>query len=115
MRVVVRGAREALPLAVLVGALPTRAFVPVVPASDCLDVRDAGIGGGPMDVLLAPPTLGLGFEVVDVGRVVDGVLVLGVDAPDVAADVSCLVGDFVGDYPRISNAVLFQVYIPYPK
>jgi len=73
--------------------LPT----PVPPASEGLDVRDAGTAGGPIEVRL-PPTLGRGFVIVmDGGLAFDGVPVLGVDVLDVAAD-SCFVGDFVGDY-----------------
>ena len=66
------------------------------PASDGLDVRAAGVGGGPIEVLF-PPTLGLGFENVTEGFFVfEGVPVRGVEAFDVAAD-NCFVGDFVGD------------------
>jgi hypothetical protein len=96
--VVVRGARDARLLVVRVGAPLSLALFPEVPASDCLDVLEAGIGGGPMDVLLAAPTADRGFDDVDGARVIEGVPVLGVDAPDVAADASCFVGDFVGDY-----------------
>jgi len=73
---------------------------PAVPTNDCLDVLDAGIGGGPIDVRL-PLMPGRGFEVdVDGTRPFEGVLVLGEDVPDVAADASCFVGDLVGDYMR---------------
>lgn len=60
-------------------------------------MADAGFAGGPIDVRV-PPTLGLGFDFVMEGFLVafDGVPVLGVEAPDVAAD-NCFVGDFVGD------------------
>jgi hypothetical protein len=45
-----------------------------------------------------PLTLGRGLAVaVDGTRPFEGVLVLGVDAPEVAADASCFVGDLVGD------------------
>jgi hypothetical protein len=53
-----------------------------------------------MEVRL-PLMLGRGFEVdTDGTRPFEGVLVLGEDVPDVAADVSCFVGDLVGDYRR---------------
>jgi hypothetical protein len=46
-----------------------------------------------------PVILGRGFEVdTDGTRPFEGVLVLGEDVPDVAADASCFVGDLVGDY-----------------
>ena len=71
---------------------------PAAPDIDCLDVLEAGTGGGPIEVR-PPPTLGRGFEVAAGGtRPPDGVPVLGVDAADVPADASCFVGDFVGDY-----------------
>jgi hypothetical protein len=45
-----------------------------------------------------PLTLRRGFEAgADGTRPFEGVLVLGEDAPDVAADASCFVGDLVGD------------------
>lgn len=70
---------------------------PEFPVIDCLDVLDAGIGGGPIEVRL-PLILGRGFDVGAGGtRPFEGVLVLGEDVPDVAADASCLVGDLVGD------------------
>ncbi len=59
-------------------------------------VCEAGLAGGPIDVRLPPPTLGLGLAVMDGFRALEGVLVLGVEAVDVAAD-SCFVGDLVGD------------------
>jgi hypothetical protein len=73
---------------------------PAVPANDCLDVLDAGISGGPMEVRL-PLILRRGFEVgTDGRRPFEGVLVLGEEVPDVAADANCFVGDLVGDYRR---------------
>lgn len=76
-------------------------LVPVFegPVRDCLDVRDAGNAGGPIDVLF-PLILGRGFVIVIEGclELVDGVVVLGVDELEPVPDVSCLVGDFVGDY-----------------
>jgi hypothetical protein len=69
---------------------------PGPPARDCLDVRDAGTAGGPIEVRL-PLMLGRGFAVVaDGARVCEGVPVLGVEVAEVAAD-NCFVGDFVGD------------------
>jgi hypothetical protein len=45
-----------------------------------------------------PLMLGRGFKVdTDGTRPFEGVLVLGEDVPDVAADASCFVGDLVGD------------------
>jgi len=67
------------------------------PASDCLPVRDAGMAGGPIEVLV-PPTLGLGFDKVTEGVLaLEGVPVRGVEAFEFVAD-SCFVGDLVGDY-----------------
>lgn len=64
---------------------------------DCLDVLDAGTSGGPIEVRL-PLMLGRDFEVgTDGTRPFEGVMVLGEDVPDVAADASCFVGDLVGD------------------
>lgn len=73
---------------------------PRPPARDGLDVedvRDAGTAGGPIDVRF-PPMLGLGgFDVVmEGGRVVEGVVVLGVEAVDVTPG-NCFVGDLEGD------------------
>ena len=65
---------------------------PNPPAKDCLDVFEAGTAGGPIDVLV-PPMLGRGGldiviegGLVDVGRLVDGVLPRGVEAVEVAAE-----------------------------
>lgn len=45
-----------------------------------------------------PLMLGRGLAVTGGGtRPFEGVLVLGVDVPEVAVDASCLVGDLVGD------------------
>lgn len=83
----------------IVRVVPAANRVPgaVVPTDDCLDVRDVGTGGGPIDVRF-PATLGRGFVVdIDGTRPLDGVPVLGVDAAEVPADASCFVGDLVGD------------------
>jgi hypothetical protein len=70
--------------------------IPVPPAKLGLDVRDAGIAGGPIDVLLVDTGRGLGGGGIDAFREFEGVPVLGVEAVEVAAE-SCFVGDFVGD------------------
>lgn len=36
----------------------------------------------------------------------DGVVVLGVDAPDVAPEASCFVGDLVGDYNTLVSGMI---------
>ena len=88
------------PLVGRTGPGANRVLGPAVPANDCLDILDAGIGGGPIEVRL-PLMLGRGFEVdTDRTRPFEGVLVLGEDVPDVAADANCFVGDLVGDYRR---------------
>lgn len=85
------------PLVVLAGGADVLLPTLGPPASDGLDIRAAGAGGGPIEVLL-PPTLGLGFDNVTEGFLVfEGVPVRGVEAFDVTAD-NCFVGDFVGDY-----------------
>lgn len=79
------------------GPVPNLPPVPGAPAKDGLDIFDAGIGGGPIEVRL-PLTLGRGFEVdVVETRPFKGVLVLDVDVPEVTADASCFVGDLAGD------------------
>ncbi len=90
-------ASDVRPLAGRAAGGANRALGPAVPANDCLDVLDAGIGGGPIEVRLLL-MLGRGFEVdIDRTRPFEGVLVLGEEAPEVAADASCFVGDLVGD------------------
>ena len=93
-----RGANDGRELAVRVEVGAGFAPSPLGPDIDCLDVREAGTGGGPIEVRL-PLTLGRGFAVViDATRPLDGVPVLGVDVADVAPDASCFVGDLVGDF-----------------
>lgn len=68
-----------------------------MPKIDCRDVREAGIGGGPIDILF-PPTFCLVLVVVIEGtRPVEGVPVRGVEAAELVVDVSCFVGDLAGD------------------
>lgn len=87
---------------VLLGGAVVLFATPSPPARDCLEVFEAGTAGGPIDVLV-PPILGRGGldiviegGLVDVGRLVDGVVPQGVEAVEVAAE-SCFVGDLVGD------------------
>jgi hypothetical protein len=81
--------------------MPAGRFGVVV--DDCLEFRTVGFGGGGIDPLLAA-MLGL---VVEDCRVEEGVVfVRGVEAPEVAADPNCFVGDFVGDYTSFS---IFQM------
>jgi hypothetical protein len=95
-----RGANDGREVTGRVDAGASLVLGPAVADMDCLDVLEAGIGGGPIEVRL-PPTLGRGFEVVtDDTRPFEGVPVLGVDAAEVPADPSCFVGDFVGDFEQ---------------
>ena len=71
---------------------------PTGPDIDWRDARALALtgGGGPIDVRLLTPARGLA-AVVGGARPVEGVVVRGVDGPDVTAEPSCLVGDLVGD------------------
>lgn len=83
----------------LVAAPPALFATPGPPTKDSL--RAAGLAGGPIEVRTPAPTGALGFVVVIDGVLVaEGVLVLGVVVPEVPADASCFVGDFVGDYQQ---------------
>jgi hypothetical protein len=71
------------------------------------ETLDAGNAGGPMDVR-APPTEGRDLAATPTPevRALEGVPVREVAALDVAVDVTCFVGDLVGDYNdnTVSNA-----------
>jgi hypothetical protein len=67
-----------------------------------LEVLVAGTGGGPIDVLFPAPMLGLGFIPAAGFEPTDGVVVRGVEVPELAPEPNCFVGDFVGDYDAIS-------------
>lgn len=89
-------ARDSLPVIVRDG--PTRPLDDVLDEMEvCLVLLGAGIGGGPIDVLAAPPTDCLGFPLTDgtLPGTFDGVAVREVAVLDVA--VTGLVGDLVGD------------------
>lgn len=68
---------------------------------DGFEVLVAGTGGGPIDVLFPAPIFGLGFIPAAGLEPTDGVVVRGVEVPEVAAELNCFVGDFVGDYDVI--------------
>ncbi len=66
---------------------------------DGREVFKLGIGGGPIDVRIpGPAKLWRGLTDPGVGlEPTEGVIVLGVEAPDAPAEPSCFVGDLVGD------------------
>lgn len=91
-----RGASGALAPVVFAAAIPGLLPAAVFVANEFLDVRVGG-GGGPIEVGLFPPVVGLDLAIVVEAGLAPGVEVRGVDAPEVADDPSCFVGDFVGD------------------
>ena len=72
-----------------------------VPAMDWRRFRVPAPGPGPIDERL--PTTARGFDVLKLGLSKEWDCVRrGVELPDDIVDDSCLVGDLLGDYKRIS-------------
>lgn len=84
-------------------------------ATGGLDARAVGAAGGPIEVRFVA-RLGLEVIVIEDGRVFEGVPVRGVDAAEVAPDISCFVGDLVGDLIHVNTLQGFiSVLITYPQ
>lgn len=76
----------------------------------CRVTREAGMGGGPMEVR-TPAAPGRVLVVAETARALEGVLVREGAVLD-AAEPTCFVGDFVGDFEKVSRSLGGSVVQP---